>query len=62
MSMYVAHYVTLHLTAIIINLLFTLSAIPFAQAGLQVAIEQADLYGRHNPHASRPNQGWYYGE
>lgn len=33
-----------------------------AQAGLQVAIEQADLYSRQNPHATRPNQGWYWGE
>jgi hypothetical protein len=32
------------------------------QAGLQVAIEQADLYGRQNPHASRPNQGWLWRE
>jgi hypothetical protein len=60
------HHLTLNpffLTAII-NLLFTLSSliIPQAQAGLQVAIEQADNYGRHNPHATRPNQGWYWGE
>ncbi len=31
-------------------------------AGLQVAIEQADLYNRQNPHATRPNQGWIMGK
>jgi hypothetical protein len=31
-------------------------------AGLQVAIEQADLYNRQNLHSTRPNQGWIMGK
>ena len=42
-------------------LLFLLGLVE-TYAGLQVAIEQADLYNRQNLHATRPNQGWIMGK
>ena len=46
----------------LISILLLLSLIQRTDAGLQVAIEQADLYNRQNLHATRPNQGWIVGK